>query len=76
MFNTVHQELDVLSCRIKNISHANDIDIVIYLRYIMDIWVLCYFLYHDRRDTVVLSRGGGGGGGVGRVVVVHAVKNQ
>ena len=22
MFNTIHQELDVLSCRIKNISHA------------------------------------------------------
>ena len=24
MFNTVHQELDVLSCRIKNISHARN----------------------------------------------------
>ena len=25
----------------------------------MDIWVSCYFLYDDRGDTVVLSRGGG-----------------
>ena len=43
-------------------------DIVIYLCYIMDIWVLYYFLYDDRRDTVVLSKGGG--------VVVPPVKNQ
>ena len=29
----------------------------------MDIWVLCYFLYDNRRDTVVLSKGVDGGGG-------------
>ena len=39
----------------------------------MDIWVLCYFLYDDRRDSgLVEGAGGGGGGGV----VVHAVKNE
>ena len=27
----------------------------------MEIWALCYFLYGDRRDIVVLSGGGGGG---------------
>ena len=43
-------------------------NIVIYLGYIMDIWVLCYFLYDNRTDTVVLSKGFGGGGVV--VVVV------
>ena len=29
----------------------------------MDIWVLCYFLYDDRReswDTVISTKGGGG----------------
>ena len=35
----------------------------------MGIMVLCYFLYDDRRDTVVLSKGRGG-------VVVPPVKNQ
>ena len=29
----------------------------------MDIWVLCYFLYDDRRDSGLVEGAGGGGGG-------------